>query len=137
MVNRINLGYSLRMCNYYTKRLFSIRKTLFRCGFDVLIWTRSPLLFRRKKDMNKDKGIYLVVFLLTTVLLAVSKDTLSKRTQNTGIQSYDKFLSNYKYPFQVYTYSFSSQGKDMKMAYIISNPKTTNGFYYSTPWKKF
>ena len=49
VVNRINLGYSLRMCDYYTKGLFSIRKTLFRCGFDVLIWTRSPLLFRRKK----------------------------------------------------------------------------------------
>ena len=51
--------------------------------------------------MNKDKGIYLVIFLLTTVLLAVSKDTLSKRNQNTGIQSYDKFLSNYEYPFEV------------------------------------
>ena len=49
VVNRITLGDSLRMCNYYTKRLFSIRKTLFRCGFDVLIWTRSLLLFRRKK----------------------------------------------------------------------------------------
>ncbi len=73
--------------------------------------------------MNKDKGIYLVIFLLTTVLLAVSKDTLSKRNQNTGIQSYDKFLSNYKYPFEVYTYSFSSQGRDMKMAYMYLRPK--------------
>ena len=70
--------------------------------------------------MNKDKGIYLVIFLLTTVLLAFSKDALSERGQNTGIQSYDKFLSNYKYPFEVYTYSFSSQGKDMKMAYMYS-----------------
>ncbi|GIR49333.1 MAG: hypothetical protein CM15mP58_14300 [Burkholderiaceae bacterium] len=87
--------------------------------------------------MNKDKGIYLVIFLLTTVLLAVSKDTLSKRNQNTGIQSYDKFLSNYKYPFEVYTYSFSSQGRDMKMAYMYSDLKTTNGFHYSTTWKKF
>ncbi len=73
--------------------------------------------------MNKDKGIYLVIFLLTIVLLVVSKDTLSKRTQNTGIQSYDKFLSNYKYPFEVYPYSFSSQGKDMKMAYMYLKPK--------------
>ena len=63
--------------------------------------------------MNKDKGIYLVIFLLTTVLLAVSKDTLSKKGQNSGIQSYDKFLSNYTYPFEVYIYSFSSQGKEL------------------------
>ncbi|MAF81354.1 MAG: hypothetical protein CMK52_00340, partial [Proteobacteria bacterium] len=73
--------------------------------------------------MNKDKGIYLIIFLLTTVLLAVSKDTLSKGTQNSGVQSYDKFLSNYTYPFEFYTYSFPSQGKDMKMAYMYLRPK--------------
>ena len=73
--------------------------------------------------MNKDKGIYLAILLLTTVLLTFSKDALSERGENTGIQSYDKFLSNYKYPFEVYTYSFSSQGKDMKMAYMYLRPK--------------
>ena len=73
--------------------------------------------------MNKDKGKYLAMLLLTTLLLTSSKDALSERGQNTGIQSYDKFLSNYKYPFQVYTYSFSSQGKDMKMAYMYLRPK--------------
>ena len=73
--------------------------------------------------MSKDKGIYLAILLLTTVLLTFSKDALSERGENTGIQSYDKFLSNYKYPFEVYTYSFSSQGKDMKMAYMYFRPK--------------
>ena len=73
--------------------------------------------------MSKNKGIYLAILLLATVLLTFSKDALSERGENTGVQSYDKFLSNYKYPFEVYTYSFSSQGKDMKMAYMYLKPK--------------
>ena len=43
VVSQINLVSSLRMCGYYTKRLFSIRKTLFRCGFHVLICKHNPL----------------------------------------------------------------------------------------------
>ena len=73
--------------------------------------------------MSKDKGIYLAILLLATVLLTSSKSVLSERGQNTDVQSYDKFLTNYTYPFEVYTYSFSSQGKDMKMAYMYLKPK--------------
>ena len=61
--------------------------------------------------MSKDKGIYIAILLLTTVLLTFSKDALSEIGENTNIKSYDKFLSNYEYPFEVYRYSFSSQGE--------------------------
>ncbi len=68
----------------------------------------------------------LATFLLVTLILHVacsSSPTIEEKT----VAGYDAELTNYKYPREVLTYSFKSQGQDLRMAYMVAAPEKPNG----------
>lgn len=62
------------------------------------------------------------LILLLSTLLSIS---CSHSRINTSTPSYDARLSQYKYPFKVYNFKFSSQKNQLEMAYMDIGPKNS------------
>ncbi|QBG48550.1 alpha/beta hydrolase [Verrucomicrobia bacterium S94] len=53
------------------------------------------------------------------LLLTLGAFALAGRASEIKDLSYDRYLSEYEYPFEVHTFEFESQGRDLNMAYMV------------------
>lgn len=71
--------------------------------------------------MKKHNTLYFLIMLGPLLLSAWTAQAADK------LPAYDADLSGYAYPFEVKTFSFSSQGQNLRMVYMDVMPERSNG----------